>query len=157
MLREQIDLLAGVDEASDRKHGVLFADVGIEKDGIASGINHCLAARAGVGGAKRVEHPGRRCDQSISGRDPADNSVAIPLQPARGPRRATLHRLRPTDEVAVRHDYARQVHRQIAVAKLVEVQHVGPYFANQAGRNCDDSAIVFGASCIHSRRNAVGR
>ncbi len=39
----------------------------------------------------------------------------------------------PTDEVAVGHDHARNIHREIAVAELVEVKQVGANFANQAG------------------------
>ena len=32
------------------------------------------------------------------------------------------------------HDYARNIHRKIAVAELVEVKQVGANFANQAGK-----------------------
>jgi hypothetical protein len=133
VLREQEDLLAGVEQAADGEHGVVLADVGIEEDGIAAGIDDGLAAGAGVGGAKGVEHPGRGCNHGIGSGNAADYGIAIPLQPAREARSAALDGLCPTDEIAVRHHDARKVDWEIGVAKLVEVKQVGLNFTHQAG------------------------
>ena len=43
-----------------------------------------------------------------------------------GSRSAIVDGVRPRDQVAMRHHHARHIDRQISVAELIKVQHVGP-------------------------------
>ena len=51
VLRQQKHLLAGVDQAADGEHRIVFADVGIKENGIAAWVDHFVALRPGVAGA----------------------------------------------------------------------------------------------------------
>ena len=48
VLREEKDLLTSIQEAADGEHGVVFADVRIKEDGVATGIDDGCAPRAAV-------------------------------------------------------------------------------------------------------------
>ena len=72
VLRQQTDLLPRVDQAADRKHGIVFVDIGIKKNRISSGIDDRLAPRPRiVSRDQRVEHPVRRRNHGIRARNAA--------------------------------------------------------------------------------------
>src|ERR1700730_13982064 len=124
MLGEQENLLARVEQPADTKNGIILADVRIEKNGIASGINYRCMARTRVSGEKAVEHACRRHDHRVGRGYATHDGVAIPLQPACGTRGAALDGLSPGDEVPVRHDHAWNIDGEIGVAELVQVKQV---------------------------------
>src|SRR5580704_1466297 len=131
LLRQQKNLFAGVQQAADREHRIFFTDVGIEKDWIASGINHRFAARACIGGAKCFEHPRGWANHCVRGANAGDDRIAVPPHPAARTRRAILDGFRPRDDVAMSHHHPRDIDGEIGVAKLMEVKHVGLQLAHQ--------------------------
>ena len=134
VLGQQKDLLARIDQTADRKHGVVFADIRIKKNRVASGIDDGSPSRPAVRRNQSVKHARRGRNHRVRRSDATDNRFSIPLQPARGPRRATLHRLRPTDQVTVSHHHARNIDRKIAVAELVELQQIRMHLTHQVGQ-----------------------
>src|ERR1700728_446502 len=78
MLRQEENLLASIEQAADGEHGIVFGDVGIEEDGIASRINYGGTARPLVGRDKSIGHAGRGRDYGVGSGNAADESFAVP-------------------------------------------------------------------------------
>ena len=119
LLGQKKNLLAGVHQPADRQHAIVFTDVGIEENGIASRIDHFSPPRAPVTSGNAIEHPRRRGHDCIRARQSALDRVAIPGQRALRPRSVIVDRIRPRDQIAMRHHHARYIDRQVPVAKLV--------------------------------------
>ena len=120
-----------VEARADGQHAIILAHVRIEEDWVASGINDFTAPRRAVTIRDTVKHPGRRSNHSICAGQAIQDCLAIPAERMRRSWGTVMNGLSPGDQIPVRHHNARDIDRQIAITKMIEMQNVRPEFADQ--------------------------
>src|SRR6516165_2707155 len=131
LLGEQENLFARVDQAPDRQHTIIFADIWIEENRVTPRVNHFSPPRLGVARRDAIKHPLRWSYHGIRAHQSIEHGTAIPIQCAPRLLGTILHRLPPGKQIAMRHNDLWNVDREVAVTKLVEMQNIGTKFLDQ--------------------------
>src|SRR5579885_1151687 len=125
LLREEEDLLARINEASDREYAIVFAHIRVEEDRIAPRVYHFRASRTCITRSDSVEHPCRGSNNCIGSHQPVKNRLAVPIQIPRRMSRLFMHGLRPSQQIPICDNDAWSVDRKIAITEMVEVKNIG--------------------------------